>query len=145
MGYKTFVFTCISCGVTKTAKTTQKNPSRKYCSNKCQMAHRGKLTVEQWLSTGSLNSEFASTLFIRRHILAEQNECCAICNASQIWMNAPIVFVLDHIDGNSQNNSRQNLRLLCPNCDSQLPTFKSRNRGKGRHYRRERYMAGKSF
>lgn len=29
----------------------------------------------------------------------------------------------------------RNLRLICPNCDSQLATYKARNRGSGRRYR----------
>ena len=61
------------------------------------------------------------------------------------WNGMPLVFVLDHIDGNSSDNSRANVRLVCPNCDSQLPTYKSRNRGNGRHFRRVRYANGQSF
>lgn len=57
----------------------------------------------------------------------------------------PLALVLDHIDGNPDNNHRDNLRLVCPNCDSQLPTFKSRNRGNGRSFRRQRYHEGKSY
>lgn len=53
--------------------------------------------------------------------------------------------MLDHIDGDSTNNRRDNLRLVCPNCDSQLPTYKNRNHGKGRHARRVRYANGKSY
>jgi hypothetical protein len=34
---------------------------------------------------------------------------------------------------------------VCPNCDSQHPTFKSRNRGNGRAWRRQRYADGKSY
>lgn len=56
-----------------------------------------------------------------------------------------IVFILDHIDGNPFNNRRLNLRLICPNCDSQLDTFKSKNKGGGRYYRRQRILEGKSF
>jgi hypothetical protein len=34
---------------------------------------------------------------------------------------------LDHIDGDSTNNTPGNLRFLCPNCHSQTPTFRGRN------------------
>lgn len=56
----------------------------------------------------------------------------------------PLRLVLDHIDGNSTDNCRDNLRLVCPNCDSQLPTYKARNKGSGRAWRRQRYAESKS-
>ena len=83
--------------------------------------------------------------YIRLYLLQEQFECCAVCGSGSEWMGMPLVFVLDHIDGDSSNNHRDNLRLVCPNCDSQLPTFKARNRGKGRAWRRRRYLDGKSY
>lgn len=43
-----------------------------------------------------------------------------------------LTFILDHIDGNADNNSRDNLRLICPNCDSQLSTYKSKNKNSAR-------------
>ena len=52
---------------------------------------------------------------------------------------------MDHIDGNSDNNILSNLRLVCGNCDMQLPTYKSKNKGNGRYYRRLRYKNKKSF
>ena len=60
-------------------------------------------------------------------------------------MGKPIGLILDHIDGNSDNNSPNNLQLVCGNCDMQLPTYKGKNLGKGRYYRRIRYAEGKSY
>ena len=65
-------------------------------------------------------------------ILNEQNGICAICWCKQEHNNKPLVFILDHIDGNADNNNRENLRLICPNCDSQLDTFKSKNKNSAR-------------
>ena len=83
--------------------------------------------------------------YVRRFIAEEQAHLCAICGAHDVWNGKPLRFVLDHVDGDATNNARANLRLLCPNCDSQLPTYKSRNRGNGRHWRRVRYADGKSY
>lgn len=73
-----------------------------------------------------------------------QGHCCAICGGCQ-WRDAPIPLLLDHINGDAADWSLTNLRYICPNCDAQLPTFKSRNRGKGRAKRRERYAKGLSY
>jgi len=53
--------------------------------------------------------------------------------------------VMDHIDGNADNNSLDNFRLVCGNCDMQLPTYKNKNKGNGRAWRRKRYAEGKSY
>jgi HNH endonuclease len=83
--------------------------------------------------------------YIRLYLADAQSGCCAICDSASTWLGLPLALVLDHIDGNPTNNRRENLRLVCPNCDSQLPTYKSRNRGNGRSYRRQRYANGQSY
>jgi 5-methylcytosine-specific restriction endonuclease McrA len=83
--------------------------------------------------------------FVRDYLHAEQSGCCAICGIDSNWNGVSLAMIIDHIDGDATNNSRMNLRLICPNCDSQLPTYKAKNRGNGRYYRRQRYADGKSF
>jgi predicted HNH restriction endonuclease len=55
------------------------------------------------------------------------------------------VLELEHKDGNGENNDLKNICLLCPNCHSQTATYKNKNKGNGRHYRRKRYSEGKSY
>lgn len=63
----------------------------------------------------------------RPRILHEQNHMCLECKMEPSWNGKSLVFQLDHIDGNNQNNERSNLRMICPNCHSQTETFTSKN------------------
>lgn len=63
----------------------------------------------------------------RRRVLEEQNFHCQICKLNK-WLDKNIVLEIDHIDGNRQNNTRENLRAICPNCHSQTETYKSKNK-----------------
>ena len=67
---------------------------------------------------------------------------CGWCRVHPVTGKVPIE--LEHIDGNSLNNSPDNVKLLCPNCHSLTSTYKALNMGKGRHSRRQRYQEGKS-
>lgn len=93
--------------------------------------------IEHWLETGDTGCGVATTLRngIRTYILNEQNCKCAICGMKNIWNDKNINFILDHIDGDAANNKRENLRLICPNCDSQLDTYKSKNKNSARTFR----------
>lgn len=55
-----------------------------------------------------------------------KNEC-ALCGLGPVWNGKPIVMRLDHENGVSNDNRMENLRMVCPNCDSQLPTYCGKN------------------
>lgn len=58
------------------------------------------------------------------------NPTCPLHASPAIWDGKPIRMILDHIDGCRFNNRPKNLRLLCPNCNSQLGTTGGRNKGR---------------
>ena len=59
----------------------------------------------------------------RERVLKEQNGRCAECNGNSVWNGKPLNFHLDHVNGDRTNETRINLRLLCPNCHSQTDTY----------------------
>ena len=119
--------------------------NRVYCSLRCQRAYERTLLVQLWLATGIAYPASKKGHYVRTYLADQQGHRCAICGLPEEWNGQPLGLVLDHVDGDADHNARENLRMICPNCDSQLPTYKSRNRGNGRHLRRARYATGKSY
>ena len=83
-------------------------------------------------------SEQSIRKHVKRYLIATTGHMCCICSSTN-WNGQPIPLICDHIDGNSSNSDLNNFRLVCCNCDAQLPTYKSKNRGKGRVYDKTHY------
>ena len=58
---------------------------------------------------------------------------CDICRRS-LWVGEDIPLQLDHVNGNNDDNSLENLRLLCPNCHAQTPQYRLKNEFKDSTY-----------
>jgi hypothetical protein len=52
---------------------------------------------------------------------------CGVCGREPRWEGKDLVLILDHINGVNNDNRIENLRLVCPNCESQLDTHAGKN------------------
>lgn len=71
--------------------------------------------------------DIKSKIVRKKRIMIEQGNLCAICNGEPFHFGKPLNFHLDHANGENSDNSRANLRMICPNCHSQTPTYCGRN------------------
>lgn len=117
--------------------------AKKFCSTKCQHILNRMKRLKRVLKDKSFPKNMAAKT-MKSILLEIRSHQCEICEEIE-WMNKPIPLIMDHINGSSDDHRLINLRLVCGNCDMQLPTYKSKNKGNGRHYRRQRYKDGKSY
>ena len=75
---------------------------------------------------------------MKRYLLNRNGHRCEICGLTE-WNKIPIPLVCDHINGDTTDSRIENFRLVCCNCDAQLPTYKSKNKKSGDKYNREYY------
>jgi hypothetical protein len=80
----------------------------------------------EMLCSNSTASRRSVKALIRRKNLIPY--VCARCSLSPMWNGDELVLVLDHINGVSNDNRLENLRFVCPNCNSQLGTHAGRNK-----------------
>ncbi len=72
---------------------------------------------------------------LRRKLIEEgiKDYKCDCCGISK-WNGREITLQLHHIDGDNENNSLDNLQLLCPNCHSQTVNYRGNKTERKRYY-----------
>jgi hypothetical protein len=116
--------------------------TKKYCNDNCVREKRWKdivYKIENNISGVNFRNH-------KKYLIEKYGDNCMKCGwCEKNPMTDRVPIELEHIDGNSKNNNLDNLELLCPNCHSLTPTYKSLNKGNGRYSRSERYRNGKSY
>ena len=103
------MYSCLNCQTKFTFKGVQY--THKYCNNVCQKEFEYKEAIRNWDTVTPGGGR------IKRYLADTFGKKCSKCGIDS-WNNEPIVLELEHIDGNSENNSKTNVCLLCPNCHS---------------------------
>jgi len=131
---------CTRCGIIFTERH-----QIKFCSNRCQIDYQHKRWVERW-KKGEVNGNIGITVrnvsaHLKKYLEEKFGNKCFVCGWNKKHPVTSVVpLEIDHIDGNAENNSEVNLRLLCPNCHALTPFYKNLNKGNGRKWRMDKYI-----
>ncbi len=70
----------------------------------------------------------AGSTYSRGHLKARlfkeglKQRRCELCGQSEMWRGAPMALILDHVNGDANDNRLENLQIVCPNCAATLDT-----------------------
>lgn len=134
---------CRKCGIKLTLRY-----KITFCSNKCQSDFEYAEFIDSWrkgeVSGGIGIHARAVSAYVRRYLREKFGSGCSLCGWNKVHsVTKRIPLEIDHIDGDSENNSEDNLRLICPNCHALTPSFRGLNKGKGRRWRMDKYILNK--
>lgn len=78
-----------------------------------------------------VEDSYYQTYKLKKRLIKEGllKDVCSICGISS-WREKPLSLHLDHINGNPRDNRIENLRIICPNCDSQTDTYCGKNKNR---------------
>ena len=107
--------------------------AKKYCTINCQVEYEYHYYINKWklnIESGTRPITKEVVAQVRRYIKEKYNNKCQICGQNEKNpLNNICYLEIHHIDGKSDNNSEDNLMLLCPNCHSLTPTYRALNIG----------------
>ena len=87
---------------------------------KVDRTKRIKIDTEQLLQNGTKIG--SSKLKERLYKEGLKERKCELCSQGEEWNGKHMSLILDHINGISNDNRLENLRIVCPNCNATLET-----------------------
>lgn len=85
-----------------------------------------KIPIEDILVANSRTSRATVKKIILDNKLLEY--VCCECGQHDVWLGKKMTLILDHINGINNDHRLENLRFVCPNCNSTLPTHCRKNK-----------------
>lgn len=131
---------CLYCG----KELTVEQRHNIYCSQRCSINARTDEKIKEWKEGkfNGLKGDNQISDIIRNYLLRKTDNKCELCGWGEINpVSGKVPLEIHHIDGNFLNNSESNLQVLCPNCHSLTPNYKSLNKNS----QRERTQTRKNY
>ena len=91
---------------------------------------RNRRTLENILVKGQFLTLNGNRLKQRLFNAELKQPICELCGQDENWKGKKMSLILDHIDGDRENNLLENLRIVCPNCNATLDTHCAKNKKK---------------
>lgn len=105
---------------------------RKYCSNECANNFKKEKNIKLFLEGKYFNNgNIKIPDVIREFLYKKNNYKCEVCGYEGYNLKTgKTILQIHHIDGNSKNNSPDNLQVICPNCHAKTENYMALNKGK---------------
>lgn len=142
---KKILTNCLYCNSEfETVPSRNKKFCNLICNNLYTNTTKNIIYIDKWkkgeISGGGKVGYGKISPIIRRYLFNIFDNKCSICGWSEINpYTKTIPLEVEHIDGDPENHSENNLTLLCPNCHS-LTRGHSSKKSSGRRYYRNKYL-----
>lgn len=88
-----------------------------------RISGRAKKKISSEILLYHKDGKRAKTYQLKRSLVEEGVvKKCFICGIDS-WLDKPLTLQIEHKDGDFQNDTKENLIFICPNCHSQTPTY----------------------
>ena len=134
---------CLNCGK---EIVLYESSCGKFCSNKCQAEFKKNSIIEDWKSGNYKGNSECISKTIRDYLLEKNEYKCESCGFEGYnKLTGKTILQIHHKDGDSSNNSEENLQVLCPNCHSMTETYSNCGKRKSSRtrYDSKEYYFGK--
>jgi predicted nucleic acid-binding Zn ribbon protein len=117
---------CQNCGKTFNGLT-----GRKFCSVMCSNENLKKERLQKFLNSEYiLDGNNGLPKFIREYLLDKAQYKCELCGFEGYnQKTGKTILQIHHKDGNSSNNTPENLLVICPNCHAMTENYMALNKG----------------